>query len=48
VLVSIVELLGRIGPDAGSAAPQLQQIAYEQEGEAQQAATAALERINAK
>lgn len=48
VLVPVVELLGRIGPDAGSAAPQLQQIVFEQKGEAKQAATAALERINAK
>jgi HEAT repeat protein len=48
VLVPVVELLGRIGPDAESAAPQLQQIVFEQEGEAKQAATAALERINAK
>lgn len=48
VLVSVVELLGRIGPEAGSAAPQLQQIVFEQDGEAKHAATAALERINAK
>jgi HEAT repeat protein len=48
VLVPVVELLGRIGPEAESAAPQLQQIVFEQEGEAKQAATAALERINAK
>jgi HEAT repeat protein len=48
VLVPVVELLGRIGPEAESAAPQLQQIAFEQEGDAKQAATAALERINAK
>ena len=46
VLVSLVDLLGRIGPQAESAAPQLQQIAFEQSGDAQQAAQAALERIS--
>lgn len=45
VVVAIVELLGRIGPQAEAAAPQLQQIAFEQAGDAQQAAAAALERI---
>lgn len=45
VVVAIVELLGRIGPEAQAAAPELRQIAFEQEGDAQQAATAALERI---
>jgi hypothetical protein len=47
VLVQVVELLGRIGPEAESATPRLQQIVFEQEGEAKQAASAALERISA-
>jgi HEAT repeat protein len=48
VLVPVVELLGRIGPEAESAAARLQQIAFEQTGDAQQAAQAALERIQEK
>ena len=46
VLVALLELVGRIGPEAKSAAPHVQQIAFEQSGDAQQAAQAALERIN--
>jgi len=45
VLMPVVELLGRIGPPAESAAPKLRQIAFEQTGEIQAAATAALEQI---
>lgn len=41
----IVELLGRIGPAAEPARPKLQQIAFEQEGDTREAATAALELI---
>ena len=48
VLVPVVELLGRIGRRAESAAPQLQQIAFEQSGDAKQAAQAALEQISEK
>lgn len=48
VLVPMLELLGRIGPPAEAAAPRLQQIAFEQTGEAQQAAQAALEKISEK
>jgi hypothetical protein len=45
VVLPVVELLGRIGPAAEAAVPRLQQIAFEQEGEAGAAATAALEQI---
>jgi HEAT repeat protein len=45
VLMPVVELLGRIGPAAEAAAPKLRQIAFEQSGEVQAAATAALEQI---
>ncbi len=45
VVVPVAEILGRIGPDARAAAPRLQQIAFEDDGEARQAATAALQRI---
>lgn len=44
-ILPIVELLGRIGPAAEAARPQLQQIAFEQQGDTRAAATAALERI---
>lgn len=47
VLMPVVELLGRIGPAAEAAAPKLRQIAFEQSGDVQAAATAALERIEA-
>ena len=45
VVVPVVELLGRIGPAAEAAVPRLQQIAFEEEGEARTAATAALGQI---
>lgn len=45
VLMPVVELLGRIGPPAEAAAPKLRQIVFEQTGDVQAAATAALERI---
>jgi HEAT repeat protein len=45
VVVPVVELLGRIGPAAEEAAPRLRQIAFEQQGVAKSAATAALEQI---
>ena len=45
MLRPIVELLGRIGPAAEPARPKLQQIAFEQDGDASAAATAALELI---
>jgi HEAT repeat protein len=46
VVLPVVELLGRIGPAAEAAVPKLQQIAFEQEGAARTAATAALEQIS--
>lgn len=47
-IVAIVSLLGRIGPDAAAAEPRLQQIAFERDGEARQAATTALQQITAE
>lgn len=45
VLVPVVELLGRIGPAANPAVPQLRQIAFDQPGEVGRAASHAIERI---
>lgn len=45
VVIPVVQLLGRIGPAAGSAIPQLKQIAFEQKGEVSDAATSAIQLI---
>lgn len=45
VLLPVVQLLGRIGPAASPAIPELKQIAFEKSGEVKEAATSAIQLI---